>query len=86
MKNGQIFACTVAVGFIAGIIGPADVFFTEEGVLSALQGTCPGVKSITKTERNLFAKSVIIVETYDGGWARDELDSNIFFNYRFKTL
>ena len=71
-------AVATSVGF--GLIGSGNYWYTEGGVLKELQIDHPNVTEIVKTERNVFADSVIMVKE-DGVLHNYCLNSNALFNY-----
>lgn len=61
-------------------IGMGNFWYTQEGVLKELKIDHPHISKIFKTTRNVFDKSVIVVEE-NGKKITYLLDSDIFFNY-----
>ena len=73
----------IVVGVIAcGFLGSANFWYTEEGVLKALQFTHPGVTAIRWSQRNIYNYSEVFVNE-DGRPNAYLLDSNVLFNYTF---
>lgn len=83
-----VFAICFIIGvvFIAGIyrtLLKGNFWYTDEGVLKALQFERPNVTKILKTERNAWDYSRIIVQEEDFQKIY-YLDTNILFNYEFQ--
>ena len=76
-------------GFFIWIVVPillltmGNFWFTDAGVLGALQVDYPASAKILKVERNVVGYSVITAESKDGTRSVHLLDSNILYNYRF---
>lgn len=73
-----IVVCYIGIG---GAVVMGNQWFTEDGVLKKIQLDHPEAVRIVDAERDVFQKSIIVVEQKDGGRGRYCLDSNILFNY-----
>ncbi len=60
-----------------------NYWYTEEGVLRELAIDHPEVAKIVKTERNVYADSVITAEQKDGQKVDYCLDTSVLWNYHF---
>ena len=77
--------CVVIVfgfGFVGGII-MGNQWYTEDSVLKELKVEHPNVEHVISTERNLYAKSKILVQE-GGERATYLLDSDVLWNYKFE--
>lgn len=83
LKNQKWFVLLAILAVSMAIVSSSNRFFTEDGVLRELQVAHPTIEKIIKTESNFFNYSKIYVEFIDGSQAVYELDSNIFFSYKF---
>ena|SRR3989338_6067207 len=61
-----------------------NFYYTSDGVLRELQVDRPNVARVLKTERNVISFSKIYVEE-SGTTKIYLLDTNVMFNYRFRT-
>ncbi len=67
-------------------MGPADFWYTENGVFKELRAKHPEIKRIVIANRALhfIGDTIIVTENTDKTKTVYRLDSNIFFNYRFE--
>lgn len=75
------------IGFVGMLLFYATLlkgnfYYTQDGVLKALQFEKPNVTKILKTERNIWSYSRIFVEE-SGARKVYCLDTNVLFNYEF---
>lgn len=78
-----IFVIVIFFGVLLyGTLLKGNFWYTEDGVLKALQFEHPQVEKVLKTTRNLWDYSEIIVQ--EGGERKTYyLDTNILGNYEF---
>lgn len=65
------------------VICQGNFWFDKESALQELQVSHPDVSKILMSERNVFDKSVLLVENKDGSKKEYCLDTSIMFNYDF---
>lgn len=65
------------------VICQGNFWFQTESALRELQASHPTVSKVLTTQRNIFDKSVLLIENKDGSRKDYCLDTSILFNYEF---
>ena len=65
------------------LVYQGNFWFQTESALRELQATHSSVAKVLTTQRNIFDKSVLLIENKDGSRKEYCLDTSILFNYDF---
>lgn len=65
------------------VICQGNFWFQTESALRELQASHSTVSKVLTTQRNIFDKSVLLIENKDGSRKEYCLDTSILFNYEF---
>ena len=65
------------------VIFQGNFWFQTESALRELQASHSTVSKVLTTQRNIFDKSVLLIENKDGSRKEYCLDTSIMFNYEF---
>jgi prepilin-type N-terminal cleavage/methylation domain-containing protein len=65
------------------VIGEGNYWFQTESALRELQASHSTVSKVLTTQRNIFDKSVLLIENKNGSRKEYCLDTSIMFNYEF---